>query len=204
MEPSRLQYWISRYLGGLLLLVGVSVFLIRLHHDGPYAMPAGGNLFAGVLALALGFSLVAPWSQGSGKAVPLVWLSIVAGPVILFFALYATLAELEEVISIKAFNREGKPASLRLWVVDYDGRPWVTMPGSKSDNHGLEDGPIVMFRDGVDSCVLATRLDDRETVDDIHRRRHQKYMIQRLATVVGLFGETAGAETVTLRLDPCS
>ena len=28
-------------------------------------------------------------------------------------------------------------------------------------------------------------------------------MIQRLATQVGIFGETAGAETVPLRLDAC-
>jgi len=203
MEPSQLLRSISRLLGCLLVLVGVSVFLIRLQHAGPYAMPGGGNLAAGVLALVLGFSLVAPWSRAPAIAVPLTWLGILAGPVILFFALYATLAELEEVISIKALDREGNPVSLRLWVVDYEGRPWVTMPGSKSDKHGLEDGPVVMFRAGVDSCVLATRWDDREIVDNIHRRRHQKYMVQRMATQLGLFGESAGAKTVTLRLDPC-
>ena len=198
-----MQNHISRVLGGLLILVGVSVFLIRLQHAGPYAMPGGGNLIAGVLALVLGFSLVAPWAHGSGKVIPLVWLGIAAGPVILFFALYATLAELEEVISIKAFDRDGKSANLRLWVVDYNGRPWVTMPASKSDNHGLEEGPVVMLRGGVESCVMATRLDDRAAVNNIHRRRHAKYMIQRLATQVGIFGEIAGAQTVTLRLDPC-
>ena len=203
IEPSHMLRSISRILGYLLVLVGVSVFLIRLQHTGPYAMPGGGNLAAGVLALVLGFSLVASWSRAPAIAVPLAWIGILASPVILLFALYATFAELEEVISIKAFDRAGRPVSLRLWVIDYDGAPWVTMPGSKSDGHGLEDGPVIMFRAGVDSCVLATRWDDREIVDDIHRRRHHKYMVQRMATLMGMFGETAGAKTVTLRLDPC-
>jgi hypothetical protein len=51
MEAKPMQNHISRILGGLLLLVGVSVFLIRLQHAGPYAMPGGGNLIAGALAL---------------------------------------------------------------------------------------------------------------------------------------------------------
>lgn len=203
MKTSRLQLWVSRALGSLLLLLGISVFLIRLHHAGPYAMPGGGNLLSGILALLLGFFLLAPWTLPTWLAVPLTWLGIVAGPVVMFFALYAIMAELEEVISIKAYDRAGNPVALRLWVVEYEGSPWVTMPGSKSDNHGLEEGPVVMFRDGVDVCVVATRSDDRALVDEIHRRRHQKYMVQRLATTLGIFGETAGADTVTLRLDPC-
>jgi hypothetical protein len=194
---------ISQVLGGVLVLLGASVFLVRLHHAGPYAIPTAGVLLSGVLALLLGLFLLSPSSQRPGIAVPITWLGIAAGPGVLFFALYATMAELEEVISLKALDREGNPADLRLWVVDYEGRPWVVMPGSKSDNHGLEEGPVVMFRNGVDVCVVATQSDDRALVDEIVRIRHQKYLVQRLATMVGLFGETAGAETVTLRLDPC-
>ena len=37
-----------------MLLVGLSVFLIRVQHAGPYALPEGGNLLAGTLALLLG------------------------------------------------------------------------------------------------------------------------------------------------------
>jgi hypothetical protein len=190
---------LSFSLGGLLLAVGISVFLIRFQHAGTYVMPGGGNLLSGVLALALGGALLTPRLQQTAT----FWIGVLAGPVILFFALYATLAELEEVISIKAYDNAGKPANLRLWVIDYDDNPWVTMPASKSDEHSLEDGPVIMFRDGLDTCVMATRLDDREAVNNIHHRRHEKYLIQRLATQIGLFGENAGPDTVTLRLDPC-
>ena len=49
-SPSRVQ----RVAGWLVLLVGVSVFVIRLQHAGPYTFPCGGNLLGAVLALLLG------------------------------------------------------------------------------------------------------------------------------------------------------
>jgi hypothetical protein len=202
-ENILMQQGLNRVLGSLLVLLGIAVFLVRLHHAGSYMIPGGGNLLAGVLALVIGAGLLSPWSLETGTGRVVSWIGIAVGPVVLFFALYATLAEMEEVVSIKALDRDGKPANLRLWVVDYQGAQWVTMPASKSDNHGLEEGPVTLFREGVDSCVMATRLDDREIVDDIHHRRHQKYQVQRLATTMGLFGEDANPNTITLRLDPC-
>ena len=44
-----------------MLLVGLSVFVIRVQHAGPYALPEDGNLLAGTLALLLGGWLVRPW-----------------------------------------------------------------------------------------------------------------------------------------------
>lgn len=199
-----MQQVITRLLGSVLILLGIAVFLVRLHHAGVYVMPGGGNLLAGALALVLGAWLLSPWAVSPGTGQRLSWLGLAVGPIVGFFALYAILAEMEEVVSIKATDRDGKPANLRLWVVDYRGTQWVTMPASKSDNHGLEQGEVTLFRGGVDSCVLATRLDDREIVNAIHHRRHEKYQVQRLATAIGLFGEDAAASTVTLRLDPCS
>ncbi len=202
-RPSRPRHRIAILLGAVLFMVGIAVFGIRLHHPGPYVMPGGGNLLSGVLAMLIGGLLAVYGVRRPRGAAALVWLGILGAPVILFFSLYATLAELEEVISIKAVDRAGKPANLRLWVVDVDGRPWVTMPGWKSDKHALEEEPVIMLRNGAETCVRATRIDDRDTVNAMHRRRHEKYAIQRLATVVGLFAETASDETVTLRLDPC-
>lgn len=195
---------LQRAVGWLMLLVGVSVFVIRLQHAGPYAFPRGGNLLAGVLALVLGAWLARPWLGTHRLAAPLGWVALAACPIVLFFALYATLAELEEVVVLKASNQSGRPADLRLWIVDQGEAAWVTMPRWKADAHGLAETRVELLRQGEIGCVVATRHEDRETVNQIHRLRHQKYAVQRLATAIGLFGRAAGENVVALRLDACS
>ena len=197
--PSKLR----RVVGWVMLVVGVSVFVIRLQHAGPYAVPRGGNLLAGVLALLLGGWLARPWLGAHRLAAPLGWVALAASPIVLFFALYATLAELEEVVVLKATDRAGRPADLRLWIVDRAEVAWVTMPRSKADAHGLSETRVELLRQGQVGCVIATRHEDRATVNEIHGLRHQKYGIQRLATELGIFGRSAGEDTVALRLDPC-
>ncbi len=189
--------------GWLMLLVGASVFVIRLQHAGPYALPRGGNLLGGVLALLLGGWLVRGWLGGHRLAAPLGWVALAASPIVLFFALYATLAELEEVVVLKAADRAGRSADLRLWIVDGADAAWVTMPRKKADAHGLSEARVELLRQGEVSCVIATRHEDRATVDEIHRLRLQKYGVQRLATTLGIFGRSADEETVALRLEPC-
>jgi hypothetical protein len=54
MNNSRFPSNLGRVVGWLMLVVGLSVFAIRLQHAGPYAFPRGGNLLAGVLALLIG------------------------------------------------------------------------------------------------------------------------------------------------------
>lgn len=194
---------VQRGAGWLMLAVGVSVFAIRLQHAGPYDFPGGGNLLGGVLALGLGAFLAwGPIGIGGLGAV-LRWAALAASPIVLFFALYATLAELEEVVVLKATHRSGAPAGLRLWVVDHEGAAWVTMPRSKADAHSLREARVELLRRGESRCVVATRIEDRAKVNRIHRMRHEKYAVQRLATSIGLFGREAGEHTVTLRLEPC-
>ena len=189
--------------GWLMVLVGVSVFLIRLQHAGPYGFPRGGNLLGGVLALLLGGWLVRGWLGNHRLAAPLGWVALAASPIVLFFALYATLAELEEVVVLKATDRSGRSADLRLWIVDGADAAWVTMPRKKADAHGLSEARVELLRQGEVSCVIATRHEDRATVDEIHHLRHQKYGVQRLATTLGIFGRSADEATVALRLEPC-
>jgi hypothetical protein len=203
MSKSRFPLKLWRVVGWLMLLVGVSVFVIRFQHAGPYAFPRGGNLLAGVLALLLGGWLARAWLGSHRLAAPLGWIALAASPIVLFFALYATLAELEEVVVLKATDRTGQPANLRLWIVDRADAAWVTMPRSKADAHGLSEARVDLLRQGEVSCVIATRHEDRATVNEIHRLRHQKYGVQRFATALGLFGRSAGEDTVALRLDPC-
>ena len=189
--------------GWLALIVGLSVFAIRLQHEGPYAFPRAGNLLSGVLVLAIGVWLVGPWLRGNQLASLLTRALLVATPIVIFFALYATLAELEEVVVLRATDEQGDASDLRLWVVDYEETPWVTMPRSKADAHGLTDTRAELLRHGAAGCVIAKRYDDSEAVETIFRLRHEKYRIQRLATLIGIFGRSAGKDVVTLRLEPC-
>ena len=129
--------------GCMLLVVGVAVFAVRLLHEGAYAMPRGGNLFGGLGSLLLGGALV--WSALPSAA---GWLALAASPVVLFFGLYATMAELEEVVSLYATDSAGQPAELRLWIVDRDDGEWVGMPRAKAVEHSLDGARLELLRDG--------------------------------------------------------
>ncbi len=197
--PSRLRSPV----GWLALLVGVSVFAIRLQHPGPYAFPRHGNLLSGVLALLFGLALIRPWLGGDRLAMLVTRIVLVATPFVVFFALYATLAELEEVVVLRVTDAEGNPEELRLWVADFEGSPWVTMPRWKADAHGLTDVRVELFRDGKAGCVIARRHEDPSAVDKIFQLRQEKYRVQRLGTALGIFGRSAGQNVVTLELEPC-
>lgn len=202
-QTSRWPSTVQRSVGWLMLGAGVSVFAIRLQHAGPYDPPEGGNLIAGVLSLLLGGWLVRAWLGERRVARPLAWLALAASPVVLIFALYATLAELEEVVVLKATDRDGRAADLRLWIVDREDGAWVSMPRSKAYAHGLREARVALQRQGEVECAIATLHEDRATVNEIHRIRHRKYAVHRLATAIGLYGRSARDDTVALRLRPC-
>ena len=92
MTESNASSKVQIVVGWALLVVGIIVFAVRIQHEGAYAMPRGGNLFGGLGALLLGGVLV--W-QAAPRALGL--LALAASPVVLFFGLYATMSELEEV-----------------------------------------------------------------------------------------------------------
>lgn len=181
-----------------LIVVGVIVFAVRLQHEGAYAVPRGGNLFGGLGALALGGLLVWP-------AVPraVAWVAVAASPVILFFALYATMSELEEVVSLYATDSSGRPAELRLWIVDREDGAWVGMQRAKALEHGLDAAPIELLRGGAVRCVVPVLHEDRPTVEAIHARKVAKYGVARVSAAVGLYPREATETTVALRLDAC-
>lgn len=195
----------AQAVGWLMLAAGVSVFAIRLRHAGPYAFPEQGNLRAGVLALLIGIALAAPGvARAAGGAGALARrLLFAAAPIVLFFALYATLAEVEEVVVLRATDARGAPANLRLWIADHEGAAWVSMPRSKAERHSLDGARLELLRAGRTSCVMATLSTDPADNERTFRLRDEKYAIQRLGRRIGLFGDGPSAETVTLRLDPC-
>jgi hypothetical protein len=174
-----------------MLAVGASVFAIRLQHAGPYEMPAAGNLRAGVLALLIGGLLLTPALGRLGAARLARGVLLAAAPLVLFFSLYAILAELEEVIVLRATDSSGQPSNLRLWIVDHDGE------------HALDGAPIEMLRAGETTCVVPVLSKDPADNVRTFELRDEKYSIQRLGRVIGMFGDGPSPQTVTLRLDPC-
>ncbi len=184
--------------GFLLLILGIAVFVVRLQHEGAYAMPRGGNLLGGLGSLVLGCVLL--WSAAPRL---LRWVGLAVSPVIFFFGLYATMAELEETISLYATNSTGKPAELRLWIVDREDGEWVGMPRSKAVEHSLDGAELQLLRKGETRCVVPVLYEDREIVTAIHALKVEKYAVARASAAVGFYPREAKETTVALRFDSC-
>jgi len=199
VKESNTSSGLQAVVGWGLLAVGLAVFVVRLTHEGAYAIPRGGNLFGGVGALLLGGVLV--WS-GAPRA--LGWVALAASPVLLFFGLYATMSELEEVVSLYATDSAGQPSELRLWIVDREDGEWVGMSRAKAIEHSLDGSRLEMLRDGETRCVMPVLYEDRPTVRTIHAMKVEKYAVASTSAAIGLYPREATDEAVSLRLDPCS
>ena len=164
--------------GLLTLCAGLAAFLVPLAHAGPYGIP-GRGLVGGLLCFAISGVLLARGTPRIARGVALV-----ASPIVLFFALYGALAELEEVVVLYAGDTE-----LRLWIVDHDGIEWVSMPRSKAEENALDGAKLELLRAGATRCVVPRIVDDpvanRRTFD----LRQEKYAVQRLGGVLGMFGD---------------
>jgi hypothetical protein len=179
-------------LGLLVLGAGLAAFLVPLHHGGPYGIP-GRGLVGGLLCFAISLALL---SRGTPKLLRVV--ALLASPIVLFFALYGALADLEEVVVLYA-----EDASLRLWIVDDESGEWVSMPRPKAEKYGLDGAQLMLLRGGETRCVTPRIVDDPAANRRTFDLRQEKYAIQRLGGVLGMFGDGPGPETITLRLDAC-
>ena len=189
---------IRRAAGWFFLALGVAVFAVRLLHEGPYAMPRGASLLGGLGSLLLGGVLVWPATpRGLG------WLGLAAAPAVAFFGLYASMAELEEVVSLHATDSDGDPAELRLWIVDREDGEWVGMPRAKAVGHSLDGARVQLLRKGKTRCVMPVLHEDRTTVRTIHALKVEKYAVARGAAALGLYPREARETAVSLRLDAC-
>ena len=184
---------IAAMLVGLLAVgAGSAAFLVPLHHAGPYGIP-GRGLAGGLLCFGIAAALLA-----RGTPTLLRVVALLASPFALFLALYGALAELEEVVVLHA-----KDAELRLWVVDHEGMPWVSMPRSKAERHAVDGARLELLRAGETRCVVPRIFEDPAVNQRTFDLRQEKYAVQRLAVALGMFGDGPDADTVTLRLDPC-
>jgi hypothetical protein len=176
----------------LTFCAGMAAFLVPLQHAGPYGIP-GRGLVGGLLCLAISGLLFMRATPTVARVVALA-----VSPIVLFFALYGALAELEEVVVLYTDEAE-----LRLWIVDHAGGEWISMPRAKADANRIDGAKLELLRAGETRCVLPRIVDDpvanRRTFD----LRQDKYAIQRFGGMIGMFGDGPGPETITLRLDPC-
>lgn len=192
MSDLRPRSLVTTSVGALTLCAGLAAFVVPLRHAGPYGIP-GRGLVGGLLCFAISAVLLVRGTPAIARLVALV-----GTPIVLFYALYGAFAELEEVVVLYA-----EDAELRLWIVDHDGVEWVSMPRSKAEQHALDGAKLELLRAGTTRCVVPRIVDDpvanRRTFD----LRQEKYAVQRLGGVLGMFGDGPGPETITLRLDPC-
>lgn len=188
-KPRSIAAWL---VAALTLCAGLAAFLVPLHHAGPYGIP-GRGLVGGLLCLVVAGVLLA---RGTPTVVRRTALALT--PFVLFFALYGALAELEEVVVL--YTDEG---DLRLWIVDAEGVGWVSMKRSKAQRHALDGARLELLRAGETRCVVPRIVDDAAANRRTFDLRQQKYAVQRLGGLLGMFGDGPGPETITLRLDPC-
>lgn len=163
-----------------------------MQHAGPFSMP-GRGLVAALLCVAIATVLFMPKAPSLARA-----LAFALSPVALFLALYASLAEVEEVVVLSAPS-----ADLRLWIVDDAGVEWVSMSRAKAADNGLDGARVELLREGETRCVTPRVVLDEAANRRTFELRQEKYAVQRLAVATGFFGDGPGPDTITLRLDPC-
>ncbi len=199
MAEQRTSSKIRTAVGWTLIGLGIAVFLVRLFHAGAYAMPRGTNLLGGLGGILLGAALL--WTSAPRW---FRWPALAASPVVLFAGIFATMSELEEVVSLYATDSAGRPAELRLWIVDREDGAWVGMPRWKAIEHSLDGSRVELLRRGETLCVSPLLHEDRPTVRAIHALKVAKYAVARAAASVGLYPREARETSVSLRLDPCT
>lgn len=198
MPANRLFDALAIGIGVVALVAGLAAFLVPLGHPGPYGLP-GRGLVGGVGGLVIAALLLAPRLPRSARIAALL-----VSPPILFLALYAALAELEEVVVLYAGGPgAGAESELRLWIVDHEGAEWVSMQAEKMRAHALDGARLELQRGGERRCVVPRHVDDPAVNQRTFDLRQEKYAIQRLAVSLGLFDDGPSPTTVTLRLDPC-
>ena len=192
MRDSRSRSIGATIVGALTLCAGLAAFLVPLQHAGPYGIP-GRGLVGGLLCFVISGVLFARGMPAIARVV-----AVVASPFVLFLALYGAFAEAEEVVVLYTDDAE-----LRLWIVDHEGVEWVSMPRSKADRHAIDGAQLELLRAGATRCVVPRIVEDPIANRRAFDLRQEKYAVQRLGGVLGMFGDGPGPNTITLRLDPC-
>ena len=185
--------------GIIFILIGLSVFAIRLTHSGTYAMPHGAAFYSALILLTLGGLLTWTGTRGFRR-----WIVMIIAVIATLPCIYSIGGESQEVISLYATDAENNPVDLRLWIVDREDGAWVGMGREKAINHKLDGAKLEMLRAGKRVCVALSLNQDRSTTRVIHAMKVEKYTTARIGGALGFYPLEATPSTVVLRLDPCS
>ena len=196
--------------GWVLVLAGLAAFLVRFHHEGPYPFPGPMDLVSGFAALLVGLLLIRLPRAAPGAGVS--WLArglLGVSPIVFFLALVAYGHEAEEVVVLRTAQADGGVRETRLWIMDYQGSPWIVTGRVGPHVLDLTENPRVeIFRRGEARCWVAERHPERATIETLLEVRSEKYLAQRLALAMGVwkhFTERDDLEeiAVALRFTPC-
>ena len=193
-----------KIIGIALALLGLTVFLIRLQHSGPYFFPEGGNFVGGVLALVCGVLLFFDVLPSEGPGAPILQLGLLGASLLaLYMGAFATAAEIEEVVVVRPGCGETRGAPLRLWIVDDDGAMWSTMGREKATRNGITTArSVTLLRGGQEACLPAEIVDDARLVEHLSLIREEKYTAERVGVALGIFGEDRFESNVALKMSP--
>jgi hypothetical protein len=197
--------------GGMVLLMGLAVFAVRLHHAGPYPVPGPIDLAAGCTAILVGALLIRPpWRRPAGDGVSWATRALLGlSPIVFVVALVAMGHEAEEVVVLRTTGADGDVRETRLWVVDHEGAPWVVTSLAGPHDADLAATPRVeIVRGGETQCWLAERHVERETLVTLLQLRSEKYRAQRIAIASGLWQHFEERDDLTriavgIRFTPC-
>jgi hypothetical protein len=187
-----------RMVGTAFIALGLTVFVIRLGHTGPYAMPGGAAFIGALTIILLGGFLTWPGKPRFTGSIAIVIATFASFP-----AIYSIVGESEEVISLYAIDANNDPIDLRLWIVDREDGAWVGMGRSKAISHKLDGAKLQMLRHGNTTCVIPAMTKDQATVQEIHRMKVSKYKAAQVSAAIGMYPREASENTAALRLDPC-
>ncbi len=134
-------------------------------------------------------------------------VTLVVGLLVLLGAISFALIETGEVVVLHTTDDRGEVSSTRLWVVDYDGSPWI---GAGRSNRRwlarLRANPRVeLIRAGRVQCHLAQPVEDPEIVDIVLTLFQEKYRTQSLGArfINWVAGRRDPTNRAVIHLDPC-
>ena len=137
-------------------------------------------------------------------------LGVLIGLSALLFGGAFLLIESGEVIVLRTTGADGDTLDTRLWVVDYDGDPWVGNDNPEKSRWvpRVRHNPLVEFERGsTTECRRATFVDDPASLDEVSRRIAEKYRVPLYGSrfIKRLSGfRLESSQGVTIRLLPCS
>ncbi len=137
-----------------------------------------------VALLALAFVYL---PAGGARLASLVGL-FVAAPLSLVLAIILVLIEQGETVVLRTFDEHGEVEETRLWIVDFQGSPWLGAGGGRTRRwyQRLSAVPQVeVVRRGVTACYRADPVPDPEVRDAVIDLTRKKYRLGNLGLSIG-------------------